>query len=471
MPLIPNPIDPKTQQDFLDLMDRLLPYGYITPLKQGDGYEIVQAFAAMLARLSTAVANTGKDAQIATAGDGSRATATIELYRNALPATGQALAGQTGSAASIVPGAGVGQMRVSGLANMSAASVGHHLVLSNTSSPGNTGGFPISAYVSPTVVDVTNSGAAVPDANNGFIAWTEENRAVTVKAGTVVTTGATSRDYTTDVDVLFSPTDLGPKAVTVTAISHGYEWNQPGPVTTADGTVLPGEIDTIRTLVEDPPLLDIGIQVRQTVAASGGVDASLESLGADRGIERGSGEQLERYRNRVRALPDTVSINAFARTIIDMLAPYGLGYELIEAYDIAFQTMWDGLAYTPAGSAYNPNLFAYDLPDEGPFRARWLDINNMWGGVIVVVEASQPIEDHGMAWDDPAVITDDLRSPLTGGSRAVSAFDVPDSFVGWTLGCWDGQDNARISLYDGICDTLQAIKPAGASVAVVVRGV
>jgi hypothetical protein len=41
------PVHALGQQDFLDLLDRILPEGYLAPIKDpGPGYEILQAFAA-----------------------------------------------------------------------------------------------------------------------------------------------------------------------------------------------------------------------------------------------------------------------------------------------------------------------------------------------------------------------------------------------------------------------------------------
>ena len=86
---------------------------------------------------------------------------------------GRALAGQVGAAANVVAGAGAGNMRVSGLANMLSSHVGGFLTLGGAAAGGNNGTFLIYAFVNVTTVDVVNAAAVVPDGNNGAIVWTQ----------------------------------------------------------------------------------------------------------------------------------------------------------------------------------------------------------------------------------------------------------------------------------------------------------
>lgn len=470
MSIIEIPVQPVTKQEFLALMDRILPDHYLAPIKNGDGYELFQSFAEMFAQVSQGVADTGKDAQLSTATDGSYSTGTVELYRNSLPASGEAVSGQSGLVASITSIPSPNVMRLIGLTNMSPASVGRFLVVANTGYPSNTGGFYITAYNSPTSVDVVNTGAVAPDTNNGSIVWSEENRTVVVKAGTLVHT-ALNREFTTQTDVTFLPLEYGPKTVAVQAVARGYEFNVPGQVIAADGTVLEGEISLIRTLIEDPPLLDTGIQVRQLVATTGGTDGTLDNLGNDRGIARFSTETADSYRSRARNLLDTISPSAFTRNILDILRPYNIPFFVIETWDINYQTCWDGPATTILGSNYNPNLCTYDDPRNNIFANRWLDLNDFRGGVIVVVSPVQPLGDQGMLYDDTAMDLNGLKSPfIPGGSRAVCAYDMPSVWPYSLTGAYDGFDYLKSSLYLGLYDTLQRIKPAGAMVAVELLG-
>jgi hypothetical protein len=71
-----------SQQDILDLFDRLLPDHYLAPLKApGPGYEYLQAVAAAAARISEAVQHIGTGNYIGSATGGAKATATVEFYR------------------------------------------------------------------------------------------------------------------------------------------------------------------------------------------------------------------------------------------------------------------------------------------------------------------------------------------------------------------------------------------------------
>ena len=472
------PITALTQQDLLDLLDRVLPSSYLDAIKNiGPGFELLQAYAALFERLSLAASRLAVDSFIDIANTGVKATGTVELFRASAATINTPLdPPNSGSAASIIAGAGAGEMRVSGLANMSAVSVGRFLDIRGTGDVNNTGTFEISAFVVVNTVDVINASAVVPDPNNGTILWDELSRTVTVLAGTVVTTSRGGLDFVTQEDVVFAPAALGPLTVDVEAVAVGYEWNVIGQRTAADGSTLPGEIDTIKILVEDPPLGDTTIQVRQINDTTGGVDDALPALGRNRGIVQGFDEDIGSFRSRVRSLPDTISPDAFVRTVESLLRPFKAEFEIIETFGITYQTAYDGPPTVIPGSLYNPNLFVYDDPDlDGiPFRNRWLDENDRRGGVIVVVENIQPLCDTSMVYDDTVTdIATDLISSKTGGARAVSAYDVPLSVVadfGAIRGAYDGEDLQKNSLYRGLFDTLQDIKPGGVSVAVELRG-
>lgn len=165
------------------------------------------------------------------------------------------------------------------------------------------------------------------------------------------------------------------------------------------GAVLPGEIDTIKTLLEDPEMGDLTIMVSQAVATSGGRDAALDALGADRGIIRNENEPDEKYRARITALPDTISPAAVARACQRFLEPYqALNFTILETFEPGYQTCWDAPISAIVGSAFDPNLFKYDDPDADavPFRNRWLDETDHRGGFITWVPSLQPIAESGM---------------------------------------------------------------------------
>lgn len=81
-PELPCPTTALTQQELLDLFDRLFTGNYIDGLKSpGPGYELYQGLAALGARLSLAVERLGCGAQILSSDGGGYATATVELSR------------------------------------------------------------------------------------------------------------------------------------------------------------------------------------------------------------------------------------------------------------------------------------------------------------------------------------------------------------------------------------------------------
>ncbi len=284
---------------------------------------------------------------------------------------------------------------------------------------------------------------------------------VTVKAGTSVLASRLGVRFFTTQDVTFGPTDVGPFIVPIQSEGQGYEYNVTGAGLSLNGTLLEGEIDTIDMLVEDPPLGDITIAVRQTSdPTAGGVDAVLDQHGADRNVFRATVEGDAPYRGRVRAIPDTVSPDAFDRTLRQLLDPYGIVFDTIETWQIGLQTCYDAPEVPPAGSELDPNLFVWDDPRPPlPFRNRWLGENSYPAGVIVVVTQNGPLVDCSAVYGDPAAMVADLHYAF--GQRAVSAYDIPDQYSGALSCAYDGFDVTLASVYKRVFDTLDAIKAGG----------
>jgi len=82
-PNLPCPRTPSTQQDFLDLFDRILPSTYLDPMKSGvgPGYELFQAFGSVGERVSLAISRTACQSFVGSATGGSFATVTVQLFR------------------------------------------------------------------------------------------------------------------------------------------------------------------------------------------------------------------------------------------------------------------------------------------------------------------------------------------------------------------------------------------------------
>src|SRR5574337_982533 len=215
--------------------------------------------------------------------------------------------------------------------------------------------------------------------------------AVTVKAGTICRASKGQRDFALMADVSFTGGDLGPHTGTVQAVAAGYEWNIPGPKTSASGITLPGEIDTLFSPVLDPAFGDATFAVAQATDATGGQDAVLDQIGLDRGLPRAVGELDAAYAARLNSIPDTISPGAFSRLLATLLATYGVTATLVELWDIRFQTVWDAPSNSIAANAnYAPNLFAYDDTRTvnpiggGPsFFDRWLPPSRAAGSIVV----------------------------------------------------------------------------------------
>jgi hypothetical protein len=164
----------------------------------------------------------------------------------ATQATRDALTGQTGAAASIVAGAGGGQMRITGVSGMSALSVGRYLTITGAASPANNGTFLISAFGGATQVDVVNAGAVIPDANNGALGWTERYAYTSV----VPVTGSCTATVALNDDLFNRLEDASASFLTAgvlpgDTIEFPLDPNNYGP-TAYDGRVLSYKVSTVQ---------------------------------------------------------------------------------------------------------------------------------------------------------------------------------------------------------------------------------
>lgn len=76
---------PKSQADFLALLDRVYPDSYLAPLKTGSGpgYEVLQGYAAVGARVATAIDRLDQGGFFGTAQGAARATVVVQFLRPA----------------------------------------------------------------------------------------------------------------------------------------------------------------------------------------------------------------------------------------------------------------------------------------------------------------------------------------------------------------------------------------------------
>jgi hypothetical protein len=369
-----------TEQDVLDVLDRVMPEWYLGPIKDpGPGYEWYQAVARMMSRVSEAVYNAERAMFILYSHGGVLAEADVEFFRPSVA----------------------------------------------------TGGF-------------------------------------TVKAGSICRTSSTNRSFEVIDDVVFSPSDLV-VAGRVRAVAPAPEYNVPGPTTTADGTVLPGEIDLVALPNLDPIFAEPSIQVRQTSDATGGLAAVLDQLGLDRKFPRVAGEPDEIYKGRIRQLPDTVSPAALKRQLDAIFLPMDLSYQLIETWQNEYQTCYD----FPNADITHPTMglaavdcFVFDDTRDGPFRGRLLDERDFLSGIVVVVPEVGPWADRSMAYDDAGISTVTAR-----GWRATSALDAPDEDFGtFHVPFLDGGDLLHDQFYKNLFDLLHQIKGGGTNSAIELEG-
>ena len=293
--------------------------------------------------------------------------------------------------------------------------------------------------------------------------------AFTVLTGTVVEASASNRYFLTTADAAFGILDLS-VTVPVRSIGQGPEYDLPGDVMTADGTVLAGEIDTIVLPLTSPVYAEPALSVSQASATSGGAAPVLDQLGDDRGIDRLSGEADAPYRVRARKLPDTVSPAGIRRQLDAAFFSRNLPYDLIETWQHRYQSCWD----SPLGDTTHPQqgtmlegTFAYDDTRVDRVAGLWMSVDDDRCGYVLVVPMLPCLLDRGMAYDDPASTWRDQRTNY--GTRADSAWDGPvaDGPL-YSSGVWDGVDLGARSLLQSIWTLFRGIKGAGVQVSVVV---
>jgi len=373
-----------TEEDLLALLERVFPEWYLTPIKDpGPGYELYQAFAKALERVSLAVGRFECASFILFSHGGAHAEASVEFYRSSATA----------------------------------------------------GGF-------------------------------------TIKRGTICRTSSSNRSYVLLEDVVFGALDLFVDGE-VRAVAPGYEYNVPGPFSTADGTILPGDIDTIAIPILDPVYAEPTIQCRQIADATGGQPAVLDQLGLDRDLPRIPNETDETYKERIRRLPDTVSIDAICRQLDAVFLPLGLAYALIETWENSYQGCWDqplgDLSHGTMGTL-REGVFAFDNPDASQFYGRWMDERDCPAGVIVTAPGLVPWDERGAAYDDTTFIdANDYETVL--GRRATSAYDAPDQDSDVIkVPFYDGDDLYHKHFYQRLWNLLREIKGGGVHVAIELQG-
>lgn len=283
------------------------------------------------------------------------------------------------------------------------------------------------------------------------------NGAFTVKAGTVVRASSNNREFRVVEDVEFNSLELI-KLANVEAKQADWQFDLQGPVVTATGIFLPGEIDEVSLPVLDPAYAEPTIQARQATFTDRGQPATLDLHGKDRSITRSATETDTEYRNRVQSLPDTVSPNALIRQLDALFIPLGVTYEFFEIFENKFQSCYnapDSATANPTVGNFQPNLFVYNDPRVGGFQNRWLGEQHT-GAAIVILLPEVFFATFGLAYDDAATVVP--------ANRGIPAYDASGA------GAYDGEDLAAQALFLRLWDLLQKIKPSGCTVVIELEG-
>lgn len=285
--------------------------------------------------------------------------------------------------------------------------------------------------------------------------------AFTQKAGSILRASRGGQQFLLAADVAFGALALT-AAGTAIAIADGWEWNVPGPVTTARGEVLPGDIDTIDLPLQDPPYSDPTVLVRQTANATGGAGPMLDALANDRDVFREPNEGDPSLAVRARQIPDVVSPPAIIRQLDRVLGALGISYERVRWWEFQFQSCWDAPDVALGDYAGAAQVFFYDDPrDPATFPDGW---RNRWdgaeaqGAVVIIIDNIAAAEDHGLVYDDPATTL--VGHQTDRGAYAPGAYDFPEEGVG-VIGAlrpaYDGTDIAREKLLRRLYKLLEDI--------------
>ncbi len=289
----------------------------------------------------------------------------------------------------------------------------------------------------------------------------------TVKAGTVVGT-SDRRGFRTMSDVFFEDTALGPIAVQVEALLPGLEYNVDGEQPVAFGDAIPGQIDTVWLLLEDPELFDTSIRVRNPGPMQGGQEPQLEQLARDRNLApRQHGESVDAFRLRIKTIIRAVTpagIEASVNAVLRRWSPF-FSCSVIDSWDWQLQTGYD--CPIPMAPRFPPTTFVYDDPRPPMPQNRWLTHEGANGGEFYLVLPQLPcLQDQAFFLGDPAVTPADRATPGTDGGRRAASFlglppDLPDEVLPWGLGAGDA---ARAGVYAAAVNLANDLRAGGVGV-------
>ena len=177
--------------------------------------------------------------------------------------------------------------------------------------------------------------------------------------------------------------------------------------------------------------IDLGFEVVQMTAPSGGTDDMLRLLGEERGVYQQSDETDDQFRQRAARLADSVSPNAISRAVNRELAPYGfrgLVLDVGNGFDGLFCDV-DAMDY-----AFWENEFKVLLSNQ-----------EAYGWFFVFVPVLQDGTEFGFGWDFS------LESEIDGVQIAPA----------WDIGIYDGEVRSADAIYRSIYDAVDSRRAGG----------
>lgn len=402
----------KSQDDILALFDRLLPDHYLIPLKEpGPGYEYLQAVAAMIARVSEAIAHVGTGNYIGSATGGTYATCTVEIFREDATFGAVTLLGRNEAP----QGALVGTQD------------GYYYELMNSVTFGATELGPKEVAVRAVARGwlwnrpapfLTTDGEFVAGPINRLVQpiFQEPNFDPTLqvrqKFGVAATGGSANMLDGLGVDRGLPRQFSGIRSITLTRLvvpgtytiepgsvfrtEDGFRYKSTSYATLSDATPTP-TINVEPLFLNEPanknPITQVVSLVGATTSQVGVLSSPTPSI-----------EEDIPYRRRLTLLPLTVTPNSFLQllnTILTpVLQPLNLTWSTREIWDLRYQTAYDFPAnqtFTYANTAvpvpaFNGNIFVYDYADPNdPLSNRYMVTNQDRGRIVVALPTTAPV--------------------------------------------------------------------------------
>lgn len=257
---------------------------------------------------------------------------------------------------------------------------------------------------------------------------------------------ADGKVYVSTADVVIPDASAGPFTVPLRSVAQGWEYDVPGEVT-INGVTLPGEITQVKKLVTSVPVIDQTVTVRQPAPFTGGAFPALDLHGRDVGIPRRPHESSPVYKQRIVDAPDTVSLPAITRGLLNILVTEG--YATTKIREVGTWELQG--VYYDAGSSGDAvpdpaRNYAYDMDptarSEDLFKIL-LSYAEMRGFLLVDVP---PIgtADFGMAFD---------------ATDMANAYDT--IALDASAAAYDGFPVAASGLYHAIWSTLEEKRAGG----------